>query len=434
MATHSGLAQNPPEQPTIAEILVERGYKTALIGDVYHIFKPTMNFTRGWVNWEFVRGQESDNWQGGKLDSIRAEAERCVKGPFTPQEQAVLIQYLLNKQAFAQVDGLTSGTVFRRGIEWLEANHDDGPFALWLEAFDPHEPWDPPRDYADRYCPDFEGTEFILPPAAAQVGTELEKERTKALYYGEITYMDEWIGRLLDTLATLGRLEDTVVMFTSDHGTELLDHDRFGKSAPALHPYTTQLNWLVRHPSRVAGGQELTTFVQGHDILPTALDMLDIAEPDRDDTAAALAGRSLWPLIRAAGGEAVPGAAVDAAQSGRDSVITGWGPYASVRDWQWNYIVDCERPDEDTRLFDVVADPASTATSPQTIPPSCANAAGASKTSSAASCRLPSPASTYRETPRRACTTAPAPRKRIKRPVSSSPLSMEAIPRGANNR
>ena len=347
----------PPEQPTIAEILVERGYKTALIGDVYHIFKPTMNFTRGWVNWEFVRGQESDNWQGGKLDSIRAEAERCVKGPFTPQEQAVLIQYLLNKRAFAQMDGLTSGTVFRRGIEWLEANHDDGPFALWLEAFDPHEPWDPPRDYADRYCPDFEGTEFILPPAAAQVGTELEKERTKALYYGEITYMDEWIGRLLDTLATLGRLEDTVVMFTSDHGTELLDHDRFGKSAPALHPYTTQLNWLVRHPSRVAGGQELTTFVQGHDILPTALDMLDVAEPDRDDTAAALAGRSLWPLIRAAGGEAVPGAAVEAAQSGRDHVITGWGPYASVRDQQWNYIVDCERPDEDTRLFDVVTDP-----------------------------------------------------------------------------
>ena len=53
----------------------------------------------------------------------------------------------------------------------------------------------------------------------------------------------------------------------------------------------------------------------------------------------------------------MPGAAVDAAQSGRDSVITGWGPYASVRDRQWNYIVDCERPDEDTRLFDVVTDP-----------------------------------------------------------------------------
>ena len=346
----------PPEQPTIAEILTARGYKTALIGDVLHMFKATMNFTRGWVNWEFIRGQESDNWQGGKLDLIRAEAQGYVKGPLDPAQHATLIQYLLNKRAFSQVDGLTSGTVFRRGIAWLEANHDDGPFALWLEAFDPHEPWDPPREYADRYCPEFAGTEFIYPPAAVS-GTELEKERTKALYYGEITYLDEWVGRLLDTLATLGRLEDTVVMFTSDHGTELLDHDRFGKNEAALHPYNTQLNWLVRHPSGTGQGQEVDIFVQGHDFLPTALDMLDVPEPERADADVALAGRSVWPLIRAASGETVPPEQAAAARADRELIVTGWWQYASVRTAQWNYIVNVEEPDEDSRLFDVVSDP-----------------------------------------------------------------------------
>ena len=94
--------KSPPEQPTIAEILVERGYKTALIGDVYHIFKPTMNFTRGWVNWEFVRGQRERQLAGrqARLDPCRGRALR--QGTVhLPQEQAVLIQYLLNKQAFA---------------------------------------------------------------------------------------------------------------------------------------------------------------------------------------------------------------------------------------------------------------------------------------------------------------------------------------------
>ncbi|MER3406129.1 MAG: sulfatase, partial [Chloroflexota bacterium] len=126
-------------------------------------------------------------------------------------------------------------------------NHADGPFLLWIEAFDPHEPWDPPRQYADRYCPDFEGTEFIFPPAAARVGTEREKERTKALYLGEVTYMDEWVGRLMNELADLGRLDDTIVMLLSDHGTELLDHGEFGKRAHALYAHNTQLNWIVRH-------------------------------------------------------------------------------------------------------------------------------------------------------------------------------------------
>ena len=236
-----------------------------------------------------------------------------MPGPLDLRAHVTLVQYLLNKRAFAQVDPLTSGTVFRRGIEWLRANHDDGPFLLWLEAFDPHEPWDPPRAYADRYCPDFAGTEFIMPHAAPQVASDHEKERIKALYYGEITYLDEWIGRLLNTIADLGRLQDTVILFTSDHGTELLDHGRFGKNAAALHPYNTQLNWLIRHPSGVGAGHEVAALVQGHDLFPTILDLLDIPAPEYTDAATTLLGRSVWPLVRAAAGEHVPMATLAAA-------------------------------------------------------------------------------------------------------------------------
>jgi arylsulfatase A-like enzyme len=344
----------PAEHTTLSEILLESGYRTGLIGDVYHIFKPTQNFTRGFFNWEFVRGQETDNWKGGSVDLIMDEARRYTREP-DPAQHASLVQYLLNKRHFRSEAELTSVSVVQRGMDWLKENHDTGPFMLWMEAFDPHEPWDPPREYANRYY-EFpkgkHGIEFIYPPEAALIGTDEEKERTKALYYGEITFMDHVIGRLLNTLADLGRLEDTVVMITSDHGTELLDHGRFGKNENHLYAHNTQLNWIVRHPQGLGRGQTVDAFVQNHDIVPTALDMLGLLDKwpgatavDRPDWA----GRSALPLIEGREGAA-----------GRDHVITGWGSMASVRDGNWNYVVRFEGPEGTERLYDLQADPLET--------------------------------------------------------------------------
>ena len=347
----------PEEQSTLSEILLNAGYKTCLIGDVYHIFKATQNFTRGFFNFDFVRGQETDNWRGGSVDLVREEAERCVKGNLDPARHASLVQYLLNKRHFKSEAELTGGIVIQRAMDWLKENHDDGPFMLWLESFDPHEPWDPPRDYANRYY-DFpkgkDGVEFIYPPEAARVGTDEEKERTKALYYGEITYMDAMIGRLLNTLADLKRLDDTLVMVTCDHGTELLDHGRFGKSADHLYAHNTQVNWIVRlpdgHPHEAgARGRTIDAFVQNHDIVPTALDLMGLLQHwpgatsvDRPEWA----GQSAKGLIEGTG-----------STGGREYVITGWGDMASVRDRDWNYVVKFESPEGTERLYNLKDDP-----------------------------------------------------------------------------
>jgi arylsulfatase A-like enzyme len=348
----------PPEQATLSELLLAQNYKTSLVGDVYHIFKPTQNFTRGFFNWDFVRGQETDNWKGGPIDLIRDDAERSARN-FDPARHASLVQYLLNKRHFKKEADLTGGIVVQRAMEWLRENHDDGPFMLWLESFDPHEPWDPPRDYASRYY-DFpkgkDGVEFIYPPEAARIGTPEEKERTKALYYGEITYMDAMIGRLLNTLADLKRLDDTVVMVTCDHGTELLDHGRFGKSADHLYAHNTQLNWIVRLPDGHAAqakarNRTIDAFVQNHDIVPTALDLLGLleqwpgAETGTGKDQPQWAGRSMKGLIEGT-----------TDSSGRDYVVTGWGDMASVRDRDFNYVVRFEQPEGTERVYDLRAD------------------------------------------------------------------------------
>lgn len=344
----------PEGQPTFAETLTAQGYRTALISDVYHMFKPTMNFSRGWLSWEFVRGQETDNWRSGSLDTIRAEAAKFKKGELDPIRDHALVQYLFNRREFTRNDPLTTGTVFRSAMDWLGENHEEAPFALWLEAFDPHEPWDPPREYADLYCPDFEGTEFIYPPEAARVGSEREQERARALYLGEVTYVDEWIGKLMGRLSDLGRLDDTVVVFFSDHGTELMDNGRFGKSERQLHPYNTQLNWMVRHPD-LPGGRMVNDFASSHDVFATLLDALEIPEPERRPDDQRYAGRSMLPAIRAAAGNTSA-----APPAGREFAITGWADHAAVRSAGWNYTVNVEQPDDNPRLYDLSADPLET--------------------------------------------------------------------------
>ena len=330
----------PSDQPTLAELLFGHGYKTAFFADTYHMFKPTMNFTRGFLNYEFIRGQETDNWKGGPVATVADHVRRLLRREVNLKTDGFLLQYLFNNGWRAGEEDWTSARVFKAAGDWLAANNTEQPFFLWLDSFDPHEPWDPPRQYADRYSPPLEdgGRELIMPATYGGDATPAEQERIRSLYYGEVTFVDHLIGQFLDQLRRYNLLTNTLLMVVSDHGTELLDHGRWGKSAPHLFAHNTQLNWLIRHPAGLGRGREISQFAQNHDFLPTALSLLGLAAPEVD-------GMDLSPYLSA-----------DQA-AGRDFIITGWGKYAAVRDRVWNYVVNFEAPDEDTRLYDLAADP-----------------------------------------------------------------------------
>ena len=235
----------PPEQDTLAEVLLERGYLTALIADTYHMFKPTMNFSRGFAHLDFIRGQESDNWRSGDPRLIEAQLRKHVREPLNWQRHAGLVNYLLCQRHRQSEDDYSCARVFRAAAaDWLDDNHTVGPFFLWVDSFDPHEPWDPPKPYANLYFPDYEGKDFITPGSANEGDgpTEAELRRIEALYLGEVTFVDKWVGALLDKIDALNLRDDTIVVLMSDHGTQLRDHGSFGKGANKLHPvqYTAQ--------------------------------------------------------------------------------------------------------------------------------------------------------------------------------------------------
>ena len=124
---------------------------------------------------------------------------------------------------------------------------------------------------------EYGGLDFNGPPAAYANGdpTEEELRRIEALYLGEVTLVDEYIGRLLNKLESLPIRDETMVIILSDHGTQLLDHGRFGKGPDQLHPFNTQLNLMMRAPD-APGNMDIDAFVQNHDLMPTILGRLQI--------------------------------------------------------------------------------------------------------------------------------------------------------------
>src|SRR6185312_1759963 len=139
-----------------------------------------------------------------------------------------------------------------------------------------------------------------------------------------------------------GALNDSVVAVLSDHGTEVWDQGQFGKSGARMHPYNTQINLMLRHPDGEGAGQRVDAFVQNQDILPTLLGMLEIAHPRMD-------GDDLWPLVSgAAGAEQL---------RARDHVVIGWDVYASVRDREWNMLINTSEPGKNLQLFHLTDDP-----------------------------------------------------------------------------
>ena len=343
MRTGYGWHPIPHEHDTMAEVLHDAGYFTGMVADTFHMFKPACNYHRGFLSWEFIRGHENDMLRTGPLDRIDLAAH-------VPEKQATIArhptaaQFLLNALDRSYEEDYYAAKVFRSATKYVEDNRRNQPFFLWIDSFSPHELWDPPRYYADAYFRDPSVKDYILPQVVngLEGRTEADIERTKALYYGFVTFVDRWIGHLFHTLDAMRLWNGTIVMLVSDHGTELMDRGRFSKAADRLYLFTTRMNWIVRHPDGPRG-VKCDAWVQDQDFFPTAMNMLGV-EHDAED------GCDVWPI------------ATHNANSVRDYVTTACRMSACVRDVDFAVHLEVDKPADQaiTHVFNLRADPAET--------------------------------------------------------------------------
>jgi arylsulfatase A-like enzyme/cytochrome c-type biogenesis protein CcmH/NrfG len=208
-------------------------------------------------------------------------------------------------------------------LRWIEGIERDRPFFLWVHYYDPHDPYEPPPPYAER----FRGRE----------------------YEGEIAYADERLGALLDGLRAAGKLERTLVAVASDHGEGLGEHGEPYHSV-FLYDSTVRVPLLLWHPPSLAPAR-VSGLARLVDLAPTLLDLLGLPPLP------GASGRSLVPSL--ASGVVEPPAPVYL-EANHPAAFYGWSALRAFRTEQWKLVLaprrELYRLDEDplegTNLLD----------------------------------------------------------------------------------
>jgi arylsulfatase A-like enzyme len=242
-----------------------------------------------------------------------------------------------------------------RAIPWLQ-RHRDQPFFLYLMYFDPHHPYQPPHPFNLKFQngPDLKplwNPEHFTgdPPRVMKLDQSVNPETFEYLrsqYDGEIAAVDQSLADLFGRLRAWGLLENSVVIITSDHGEEFLDHGRFGHGR-TLYEEMLRVLLLVRAPNLPQPGLRVTQTVRVLDIMPTALELLGV--PPR----APLEGKSLVPFFTN------PAAEPDREAFASMQYLTEEGRTArSLRQGNLKLILSTH-PDR-VELYDLSTDPAET--------------------------------------------------------------------------
>ena len=333
----------PEESVTLSETLVKENFQTGIVSDTYHYWPPGMNFHRGFRQYIWVRGQEADPYRSPlpvtqeQVDAVfNPEVSKDIEGLKFFATISVQ-EYLANQAGRTKEEDYQTLRVFNEATNWLEASRKANRFFLLLDAFDPHEPWDPPQEYVDMYDPGYEGPGMIAPLySPVNYLSESELKQMRARYAAEMTFVDKWLGIFLDAVRQLGMLDNTLLIFTSDHGHQLAEHGIIGKLPQGLYYELMDVPLIVRRPGGEGAGQRVDALVQHQDIMPTVLNFLGVP---------AIAPLPGLDLVDLAEGRAPP----------RDHVSSGLKSYSWCRDSQYTFMMSND--DTDQRLYDMTVDP-----------------------------------------------------------------------------
>jgi len=290
------------ERP-ITDSLRAAGITTMLVTDHPHLFETGgENYHCDFTAWDYQRGGEGDPWKTRPDPSWHG----------APNFKAGHMPYDDSRGWFRGEEGFPGPRTMAAAALWLHVHarfHDR--FLLFIDEFDPHEPFDTPEPYASMYDPSWKDVPLIWPPyddGAVRKGviTERQAAQIRACYGAKLTMIDAWFGRVLDAIDAQDLWSDTAVIVMTDHGVYLGEKDIWGKPPVPVYEPLGHIPLMIAWPGIAAGTcSALTTTV---DVFATLANVFGVDVPQRTH------GRSLGPLI------------TGQIASIRDHVLTGvWG-------------------------------------------------------------------------------------------------------------
>ena len=351
-----------PSDVLLSEVLGETDIVTQLYFDTLPMGGESYNFMRGFQGWEWIRGQHND---------YLVTAPWSVELPCLPHQMRGDLdrmgRILRNSYRWHYERDYMAPKTVGAALDWLEDNYRQESFLLWIDTWDPHEPFNPPAyDYARYAAPDYEGYAIIYPQyGRIDYLSEAELNDIRARYAGEVTMVDRTVGYVLDKVHALGLDDRTMIIHISDHGYLLGEHSLIGKPGDLLgnlYEPTCHVGMMIRHPEGLAAGKRIPALAQPPDVMPTILEFLGV------DIPTTVQGNSLLPLIR---GEtdrlrdyAISGRFIYDVPEGAIDTSFRFDGMAGVRnqvcartltDERWSYI--CAPYDMKSELYELTQDP-----------------------------------------------------------------------------
>jgi arylsulfatase len=294
--TRNGNESFPTTHPVITKLIAESGYQCGMIGKFHlqssgHRTEPRID--DGFDYWQFSHAPRDDwseghhyaQWvrqKGGDLDAMRTSTERvCPEMHQTTWASECAIEFIQKQSA------------------------SESPWLLNLNVYDPHPPFIPPKAYADRFDPaDMPGPHFRPSDIEQQkklaeldfqdelrTPEEHDAHRVQALYYAMIAQIDDQLARILDALDATGQRDNTIVLFTSDHGEALGDHGLMYKGC-RFYEGLVRVPLIFSWPGQFQQGLHSDALVELLDISSTLLEACGLECHDH------MQGKSLLPILR----------------------------------------------------------------------------------------------------------------------------------------
>lgn len=296
--TRNGNDTFPDHPPIISKLIAESGYDCGMVGK-FHLqssgLRTEPRLDDGFTFWKFSHAPR-DDWQqghdyadwvrenGGDLDAMRQSEERV-----SPE---------LHQTTWAS----------ERAIEFITNQRPaNQPWLLNVNVYDPHPPFIPPRVYAERFDPEtmpgpyFRQSDLIQQSKLERVDFQgdvcdpigHDAKQMQANYYAMIAQIDDQFARILNVLEQTGQRNNTVVVFTSDHGESLGDHGLMQKGA-RFYEGLVRVPLIFSLPGQFKQGLQSTALVELLDMSHTLLELAGVKIPDY------FQGQSLLPILQGA--------------------------------------------------------------------------------------------------------------------------------------
>ncbi len=346
----------PTRLPTYYQVLRDNGYRVGCVGKLDLAKPDPYNGRYGdrppVYRWGFTHPEEVE----GKMHAAQGDPS-APHGPYTHylKDRGRLKTFWQDYQKRAEAGWILGAShdsalptadfqdsyIGRRAAQWISTIADDFPWHLFVSFVGPHDPFDPPREYADGF------RAAAMPGAIAKnqhgkprwalnrqkdfSGEELARIRRQ--YCALIKLIDDQVGGLLDALETRNMLDNTYIIFTSDHGEMLGDHGLFQKQLP--YEPSIHIPLLVSGPGIKQG-----------EVADTIVDMMDL-----NPTICALAGLGAAPDMDA---RSFDGVLFGGQDLHRQEIMTALSNFTCLRTRSHKYI---DNRDDRPELYDLLNDP-----------------------------------------------------------------------------